>query len=197
MLELNLCAWDKEVKFDYDIKALVGSIRKDTKGAVKNEDHPKLTGQQQVRNAPPELLSILATALDFGGYRPNVKEVANYRGEYYSRVLTGDRDFKRRGNVRADWIWVRRRPRSWDSGGQPDSRTVARVEGLFKIWDRMQGTHEVAYVRLLRIKGSSRPHSEEGMIRIEKREDDGAMQVIRISNIEEIAHVILLEIDRV
>ncbi|KAF8426488.1 hypothetical protein BGX38DRAFT_1147120 [Terfezia claveryi] len=168
MLELNLCAWDKEVKFDYDIKALVVSMRKDTEGAVKNEDHPKLTGQQQVRNAPPEPLSVLTTALqiphlvgrfrdylrlrsDSGGYRPNVEEVANYQGEYYSRVLvlvqqfqgdgvqihhvswTGDRDFRRRGNVRANWIWVRRRPRLWDSGGQLDGRTVARVEGLFKI----------------------------------------------------------------
>ncbi|KAF8424231.1 hypothetical protein BGX38DRAFT_1279458 [Terfezia claveryi] len=63
MLELNLCAWDKEVKFDYDIKALVVSMRKDTEGAVKNEDHLKLTGQQQVRNAPPEPLSVLAIAL--------------------------------------------------------------------------------------------------------------------------------------
>ncbi|KAF8420324.1 hypothetical protein BGX38DRAFT_1147396 [Terfezia claveryi] len=128
MLELNLCSWDKEVKFDYDIKALVVLMRKDTEGAVKNEDHLKLSGQH---------------------------------------------------------------------GSQLDSRTVARVEGLFKIWDKMQGTHEVAYVRLLRIKGSSRLHSEEGMIRMEKREDEGGMQVVGISDIEGMVHVIPLEIDRV
>ncbi|KAF8430747.1 hypothetical protein BGX38DRAFT_1146798 [Terfezia claveryi] len=127
MLELNL--------------SLVVSMRKDTKGTVKNEDYLKLTGQQQ--------------------------------------------------------IWVRRRAQSWDSGGQLNSWTIARVEGLFKIWDRMQGTHEVAYVRLLRIKGSSRLHSEEGMIQMEKCEDDRAMQVIGISDIEGMAHVIPLEIDRV
>ncbi|KAF8448220.1 hypothetical protein BGX38DRAFT_1270432 [Terfezia claveryi] len=194
MLKLNLYAWDKEVKFDYDIKALVVSMRKDTEGAVKNEDHPKLTGQQQVRNAPPEPLSVLATALQI------LHLVSRFEITYGSAVIleVTDRTWsRRRGNVRADWIWVRRRLRSWDSGGQLDGRTIARVEGLFKIWDRMQGTHEVAYVRLLRIKGSSRPHSKEGMIRMEKHEDDGAMQVIGISDIERMAHVILLEIDRV
>ncbi|KAF8432634.1 hypothetical protein BGX38DRAFT_1276549 [Terfezia claveryi] len=63
LLELNLYVWDKEVKFDYDIKALVISMRKNTKGAVKNEDYLKFTGQQQVWNAPPEPLSILTIAL--------------------------------------------------------------------------------------------------------------------------------------
>ncbi|KAF8421858.1 hypothetical protein EV426DRAFT_517931, partial [Tirmania nivea] len=102
---------------------------------------------------------------------------------------TGDRDFRRHGNVRADWIWVRRRPWSQECSGQLDGHIVARLEGLFRIWNRMGmngiGTvHEVAYVRFLRVKGSSRPHGEEGMIRMEKREDEEALYVIKVSDIE-------------
>jgi len=44
-------------------------------------------------------------------------------------------------------------------------------------------------VRLLRLKGSGRPHSVEGMIRMELMDWERGFHVIRIADIEGIAHV--------
>src|SRR5437016_967573 len=99
--------------------------------------------------------------------------------------------------MRADSMWVRRRLVSEESNGHLDGWTVARLEGLFRIWDRIESMHKVAYMRLLRVKGSSRPHGEEGIVQMEKRDNGGAMHIIKIGDIEGMVHMIPLETDRV
>jgi len=48
-------------------------------------------------------------------------------------------------------------------------------------------------VRLLRLKGSERPHSEEGIIRMELMDGERGFHVIRIADIGGMAHLIPLE----
>jgi len=52
-------------------------------------------------------------------------------------------------------------------------------------------------VRLLRVKGSRRPHSEEGMIGMEWIDGERGVHFIRISDMEGMAHLIPLEKDNV
>jgi len=52
-------------------------------------------------------------------------------------------------------------------------------------------------VRLLRVKGSWRPHREEGMIRMEGIHGERGVHLIRIADMEGMAHLILLEEDKV
>ncbi|KAF8416671.1 hypothetical protein EV426DRAFT_711866 [Tirmania nivea] len=193
MLELNLCAWDKEVTFDTEMKALVMMMRKDAEGTSSTREDPRLSGQPQSRNAIVQPLSVLAQTLRIpnliGKFRDYLRVngylgvatgdregMEGYRGQHVSSLRvavpqfqgdgvethhvrwTGDRDFRRHGNVRADWIWVRRRPRSQECSGQLDSRIVARLEGLFRIWNGMGtngiGTvHEVAYSEISESEG--------------------------------------------
>jgi len=54
----------------------------------------------------------------------------------------------------------------------------------------------VAFVRLLWLKGSGRPHSEEGIIRMELIDSKSGFHFIRIADIEGMAHLIPLEKDR-
>jgi len=231
MLELNLCAWDKEVSFKSEIKVLVASIRKEAESPVTNKVHPKLIGQQRGLNALPEPVPLLTEILGMpslmgkfqeylrlNGYLGNATDtegMEDYRGHYFSSLAvavhefqgdgqethhvrwTGDKDFRKRGKRRADWVWIRKRPRSHESNGELDGRTVGRLEGLFRIWDRGGRTHELAYVRFLRVKGSNRPHGEEGMIRMEQRDGNEGMHMVRVSDIEGMAHLIPVETDRV
>ncbi|KAF8454154.1 hypothetical protein BGX38DRAFT_1141130 [Terfezia claveryi] len=167
----------------------------------------------------PNLIGKFQDYLRANGYwgvaTADMEGIETYRGQYLTSIAvavqqfqgdglethhvrwTGNRDFRRHGNIRADWIWVRMRPRSQESSGQLDGHTVARLEGIFRIWNVVGRTYEVAYMRFLRVKGSSRPHSEEGIIRMEKREDEGAIHVIKISDIEGMAHLIPVEAERV
>ena len=53
--------------------------------------------------------------------------------------------------------------------------------------------HEVALIMLLRLRGSARPCGEEGMVRVEKKEDGYGMHIMRIEDIEGMARVIPLD----
>jgi hypothetical protein len=94
-------------------------------------------------------------------------------------------------------VWVRLRARSDEGNGTLGGRTIGIVQGLFRVWDGMQRVHEVALVKLLRVKGSRRPHSEEGMIRIEWMEGSRGIHFIRTTDMEGMAHLIPLEKDKV
>jgi len=61
----------------------------------------------------------------------------------------------------------------------------------------MQSVYEVAFIRLLQVKGSRRPHSEEGMKRMEWIDSERSVHFIRISDMEGMAHLIPLEKDEV
>ena len=70
---------------------------------------------------------------------------------------------------------------------------VARLEGLFRVRGEMGSIHEVALMMLLRLRGSARPWGEEGMVRVEKRVDGFGIHIIRIGDMEGMAHVIPLD----
>jgi len=57
----------------------------------------------------------------------------------------------------------------------------------------MYSLYEVALVRLLQVKGSQRPDSEEGMIRMELMGGEWGFYIIRIADIEGMAHLIPVE----
>ena len=77
--------------------------------------------------------------------------------------------------------------------GELDGRMVARLEGLFRVRGEMGSIHEVALIMLLRLRGSARPWGEEGMVRVEKKEDGYGMHIIRMGDIEGMAHVIPID----
>jgi len=106
---------------------------------------------------------------------------------------TGGKEFLKTGDARADWVWVWRRARCEEGNGKLDGRMVGKLQGLFRVSDGMQSVHEVALVKLLRVKGSRRPHSEEGMIRMEWIDGERGVHFIRISDMERMAHLIPLE----
>jgi len=86
----------------------------------------------------------------------------------------------------------------WNRGiCQLDGWIVGRLEGLFSVQEDTGRIHEVALVTLLRVRRSARPWGEEGMILVEQREDENSMHVIRIGDIEGIAHLIPLETGKI
>jgi len=75
---------------------------------------------------------------------------------------TGGKEFRKTGDVHADWVLVQRRTRYEEGNVKLDGRTVGKLQGLFRVSDGMQIVHEVAFVRLLWVKASRRPYSEKG-----------------------------------
>jgi len=143
---------------------------------------------------------------------PETEKIYNYRTHYYSTISVPVGQFQVEGEVihrvrwsgkqkfrkrkpRADWVWVRRRERLREElqVGQLDRKTVGRLEGLFSVRDDMGKKHEVALVEILRLRGPAKPGGEEGMVRRERREEGKRTHVVRIADIEGMAHVIPLE----
>jgi len=77
--------------------------------------------------------------------------------------------------------------------GQLDGRMVGRLQGLFRVCDEMQKVYEVALVVLPRLKGPAKPSGEDGMIWVEINGDQKGKHVIRVADIEGMAHLIPLE----
>ena len=148
---------------------------------------------------------------------PSSEEVSCYRAHYYNTLSvpvmqfqedgevihhlrwTGKKGFRQRGEARADWVWVRQRERGPVElqFGQLDGKMVGRLEGLFSVQEATDKVHEVALVALLRLRGPAKPCGEEGMIRVEYREGREMMHIVRIGDIEGMAHLIPLEAGRV
>jgi hypothetical protein len=148
---------------------------------------------------------------------PTFEEVSHYKAHYYSTLSvcvpqfqgngelvhqirwTGKRAFRQRGEARADWVWVRR----WERRpveqrmGQLDGRIVGRLEGLFSVQEEEDKNHEVALVMLLQLRGPTKPWGEEGMIRVERREEGKDMYMVRTKDIEGIAHLVAMDADGV
>ena len=147
---------------------------------------------------------------------PDSEEIPYYRTYHYNTLSipiskfqgdgldiqkirwTGERGFRQRGDARADWVWIRRQVRSMNErqNGELDGRTIGKLEGLFRVQNRTLGVYEIAYVRLLKLRGSRKPHGEEGMIRMEAPQGKPNTHVIRVTDIEGMAHVIELEKDK-
>ena len=142
-------------------------------------------------------------------------ETGKYRSEYFNSVgipvlkfqeegveehhvrWTGGNELRNRGEGRADWVWVWHRAINVEANGKVDGRTIGSLQGLFRVQDKTDSFHKVAIVRLLRLKGSGRPHSEEGMIRMQLMDRERGFHVIRIADNEGMAHLIPLEKNRV
>ena len=120
-----------------------------------------------------------------------LSEISQYRAHHYASLsvpiiqfqghqklnhqvrCTGQRNFRQRSENRADWVWVcmrERMPVDFQRG-QLDGRMVGRLEGLFSVQDELSKVHQVALVGLLRLRGPAKAGGEEGMIRVESREE--------------------------
>ena len=58
-------------------------------------------------------------------------------------------------------------------------------------------SHEVALVKLLRLRGPAKPWGEEGMIHVQCTWENQGFHIRRVKNIAGLAHLILLEAGRV
>ena len=81
--------------------------------------------------------------------------------------------------------------------GQLNGRMVGRLGGLFSVRDELSKVHVVALVGLLRLRGPAKPYGEEGMIRVELREEGKVLHIVRVRDIEGIAHLIPVDGGRV
>ena len=106
---------------------------------------------------------------DSGANGQNAQDMARHQREYFNSIgipvpqfhrdgiethhmrWTGDKEFRKTGDGRADWVWIRYEARSIDADGKLDGRMVGKLHGLFRIWDRMHSLREVALVRLLQV----------------------------------------------
>ena len=70
---------------------------------------------------------------------------------------------------------------------------MGRLQGLFSVRDHVDKVHEVAMVTVLVVHGLRKPGGEEGMIRVEWREDNRNVVVVQIGQIEGVAHLIAVE----
>ena len=239
MKELNLVAWDAEIKLPADVREVLGIVNgKESKShsgyPTLHSGRPTLRGKQSVENPGGTPLSSLATLLGipslvehFCNYLrlnsahrkppPTFDEILHYRAHYYNTLSvcvtqfqgsgklvqhirwTGGQGFRQRDKPRADWVWVRRRERRPVElrMGQLDGKIVGRLEGLFSIQEGANIVHEVALVMLLQLRGPTKPWGEEGMIRVERRQDGKDMFMVKIRDIEGMAHLVAMETDRV
>ena len=98
---------------------------------------------------------------------------------------------------RHEWVFVRRRPSSLDKDkirGSLDGRVPARLNALFKMRDPDTNTaYRLAHVSLLKVIGSHTPDGPEGMVRVGIPLRN---HVIKISDIEGMAHLIPIEPDK-
>ena len=76
---------------------------------------------------------------------------------------------------------------------QLDGMIIGQVEGLFSIQDKMDRVHKVALVKLLRLRGPVTPWGEEGIICVECTKENQGFHIIRVKDIEGLAHLIPLE----
>ena len=120
--------------------------------------------------------------------------VARFSGEgfdFHHARCTGS--MFRAGQKRSDWVWIRKHPGS--DTAQPGSlngRILGRLNALFKLKGIEGKVYRLAHVSLLHCIGGTAVHGVEGMLRVgwpTKEENE----VIRIAQIEGMAHLIPLE----
>ena len=74
---------------------------------------------------------------------------------------------------------------------------MGRLEGLFSVQCEPTVVHDVALVTLLRLRGLANPWGEERMTRVKRREEGKGLHMIRIGDIEGMAHLPELEANKV
>ncbi|KAF8415231.1 hypothetical protein BGX38DRAFT_1281439 [Terfezia claveryi] len=126
---------------------------------------------QYLRLNTPELVNLEGVAHFLTHYYAELSvKVPEFQGEgkqTHNVQWTAQKAFRKQGQPRADWVWVRRKGRSEYSRGDLDGKIVGKLEGLFSVRDNINRVHEVALVSILRVRGSSRPGRDEGMVRME------------------------------
>ncbi|KAF8416616.1 hypothetical protein BGX38DRAFT_1147607 [Terfezia claveryi] len=176
-------------------------------------ERPTLEGKQSAEGSSKWFCEYLRMNMDSSRGTPDTEKIGNYRSYYYNTLAipvpqfqgdgelihrvrwTGKEGFRGWDKSRADWIWIRWKEHSplELQMGQLDGRMVGWLEGLFSVHNETRKVHEVALVVLLRLRRPAKPSGEEGMIRVELRKEWKQTHMIRIADIEEMAHLIPLE----
>jgi len=77
-----------------------------------------------------------------------------------------------------------------DANGELDGRIVGSLKELFRVRNHVNREHEVGLVSSLSVRGSSKPGREEGMVRMEHGNAGRRLNVVRIADVEGMAHLI-------
>ena len=80
---------------------------------------------------------------------------------------------------------------------QLDGKIVRQLQGLFSIQEGANIVHEVALVMLLQLQEPMKPWGEEGMMWVKQREEGKDMFMVKIRDIEGMAHLVAMVTDRV
>ena len=98
----------------------------------------------------------------------------------------------RGGQGRSDWIWIKRSQRLVKNRpGGLNSCMVVRLNALFKLGFKEEA-YRLAYVTMLQCIGKAAVQGVEGMVRVGWPTVEQSL-VVRIAQVEGIAHLILLE----
>ena len=119
----------------------------------------------------------------------------DHDGHIIHKVRCTRPDLFRKREQRPDWIFVRRRASSPNKiPGSLDDRVPAQLNALFKLRDpTADHTYRLAHISLLKIIGSQTPDVLQGMSRVGCPMTN---HVIRITDIEAMAHLIAIEPDQ-
>jgi hypothetical protein len=106
---------------------------------------------------------------------------------------TGSQSFQKQG-PRNDWVFVRRHPPAPNKiPGSLDGRVPAQLNTVFRLQNPGARTfYDLAHISLLKVIGSQTPDGYEGMARVGSPMKN---HVIKISDIEGMAHLIPIETD--
>ena len=115
-------------------------------------------------------------------------------GHILHRIRCTGPELFRKQERRHDWVFVRRRPSSPDKiPGSLDGRVPARLNAIFKLRDpRVNTSYRLAHVSLLKLMGSPTPDGPEGIARVGTPMKN---HVIKITDIEGMAHLIPIDLD--
>jgi hypothetical protein len=99
-----------------------------------------------------------------------------------------------RGKDRQDWVWVRRRGASDQvPAGTLNGRIPGRMNALFKLIRKDGTVYRLAHVDILQCIGGTAAQGAEGMFRVGLPRGGAEGIIVRISQIEGMAHLVPLE----
>ncbi|KAF8427092.1 hypothetical protein BGX38DRAFT_1278843 [Terfezia claveryi] len=206
MRELNIKVWSREFQFGREIIDLIRSPEapehteyskqpKETPMYARNSKSVRLGGKQvsddvegtSMRKLAGKLILTrlleqfyeylrLNTGLAAGSV--SLEKIAQFPTHYYTKLSMEVPQFQSKGAAQ-------------------NGKIVGRLEGLLSVRDHVNRVYEVALVLLLQVRGSKKPGGDEGMVRMERGNTERKLHIVRIGDIEGMAHLIGLKEDSV
>ncbi|RPB21015.1 hypothetical protein L211DRAFT_851758 [Terfezia boudieri ATCC MYA-4762] len=145
--------------------------------------------RQEVRSMNSDPVGLLVQ--EIRAYRELQIPVPKFSGEGF--IVHSARCTVFREQERYNWIWVRRQRTSDEASGTLNGRIPGRINALLKVISREGMVYRLAHVDLLQCIGGDAVQGSEGMVRVGWPLNGGGI-IVKISQIEGIAHLIPLEL---